>query len=187
MKIYYLIIPVALILFTSMIAVNKKEQDTTTIQSTDIGSTVKIIGQTGLELGTIAKIKCKIIDGESTHTKDNQGVFLLEIISVDGAAVSKYVEMNFEDESGKLPSTTTELYEYITGQKFRSANSDELTNLKKEYVGKEFEIIAYETGGFGGIPDKYFDYKPAVASRGYGFSTHLVVLQKDQARFALSS
>ncbi|MFM9986738.1 MAG: hypothetical protein ACKVOK_15975 [Flavobacteriales bacterium] len=177
MKIYFLIIPVALILFTSMIASNKKEQDTTTIQSTDIGSSVKIIGQAGLELGTIAKIKCKIIDGESTHTKDDQGRFLLELISVNGTALSQLVEMNFEDESGKLPSTTTELYEFILGQKFKSANSTELTNLKRDYVGKEFEIIAYETGGFGGIPDGYFDYKPPVAATGYGFSTHLVVLQ----------
>ena len=106
MKIHFLIIPIALIVLTSMIASESGQSDPILIQSQDIGSTVKVMGQTGLELGTIARVKCKIVDGESKRTKADVGIFLLEIISVNGTAVAKYVEMNFEDESGKMPSTT---------------------------------------------------------------------------------
>ena len=56
-------------------------------------------------------------------------------------------------------------------------NSDEAYNsMKKNYVGKKFKVIAFETGSFTGVPDGYFDYQPIAQTTGFYFKNALVVV-----------
>ena len=54
--------------------------------------------------------------------------------------------------------------------------------LEKPKVGNKFKYIGYETGGFTGVPEKTFDYMPAIATTGYYFTTDFVAVRDEMKK-----
>jgi hypothetical protein len=84
--------------------------------------------------------------------------------------------MEFRDETDKFPNETFGLYKYLYGKKTGSLSSGMIEKMKKKYVGREFSIVAYETGGFTGFPVGYFEYQPLAQGTGFYFKNYLVII-----------
>jgi len=48
--------------------------------------------------------------------------------------------------------------------------------MKQKYVGKQFDVVAYETGEFTGVPDGYFKYQRVRQDVGFGFKNYLIIV-----------
>lgn len=129
-----------------------------------------------LPFGTIAKMNIEIIDGDKLDDKGYSGAYLFKIKTVDSIKISKPIIIEFKDEMGKFPADEFQLYKYLYGRETESLTSDTITLMKKEYVGKGFTILAYETGEFSGVPDNYFKYQPVRQDRGFYFRHYIIVV-----------
>ena len=126
--------------------------------------------------GTLVKMNVEIVDGEELNDKGHQGSFLFRVKSVDSVILSKPIMFEFKDETGKFPNDEFELYKYLYGKKIGAISSDQIENMKKKYVGKEFNIVAFETGEFIGIPNGYFKYQEVRQDYGFHFRHYIIVV-----------
>lgn len=141
----------------------------------------KLFGQTikeklNVPFGTLVKMQVEIVDGSTTMSKEYQGHFLFRIISVDNNMLSIPVVIEFNDETGIFPNDLFQLYQFIFNKEPESIDSEEGKEMKKQYVGKVVDIVAYESGKFIGVPDNYFKYQPAKQAVGFHFRNYLVVV-----------
>lgn len=113
-------------------------------------SKLQVIGWLGQPLGRIVTIEGVVVDGSYTRCKADEGQSLLRVQVVDGKQLPKEQVFHFDPF---------------------------LAELEKPTVGSKFKYIGYETGGFTGVPAKAFDHVPAIATTGYYFTTHFVVLR----------
>lgn len=126
--------------------------------------------------GTIVKMNVQIVDGEELKLKAYQSSFLFKIASVDSIKLSEPIIIDFQDETGSFPNNTFDLYEYLYGKKVGTISYETNTEIRKKYVGKEFVIVAYETGKFTGVPDGYFNYQDVRQDYGFHFKHYLIVV-----------
>ncbi|MDP2388626.1 MAG: hypothetical protein Q8M29_19800 [Bacteroidota bacterium] len=130
--------------------------------------------------GTVLKMKVEVVDGDTRGSKGYNSSFYFKIKSVEGKSIGGNVIMDFQNSFNiNLPRNEEELYEYIYNKKQESSNRTELDSLKKEYVGSTFEIIAYETGRFSGIPNGPKEYDKcweAWQDQGFHFENYLLIL-----------
>ncbi|NOT93411.1 hypothetical protein [Ferruginibacter sp.] len=118
----------------------------------------------------------EIVDGIELNDKDHQSSFLFRIKSVDSIALTKSVIMEFKDETGEFPADEFQLYKYLYGKKKETVSSDIAVKIKKNYVGKTFKVVAYETGEFTGIPNGYFEYLPVRQDYGFHFRHYIIAV-----------
>jgi hypothetical protein len=130
----------------------------------------------GLAFGTLVKMKVEIVDGDKLNDKYHQSTFLFKVKSVDSIVLTQPITIEFKDETGKFPCDEFQLYKLIYGKETGEISQEESRELKKKYVGKEFEVVAYETGEFTGIPDGYFKYQPVRQDMAFHFKTYLVII-----------
>ncbi len=127
-------------------------------------------------LGTLVKLQVEVFDGDLTQQKQYEGEYLFKIKSIDNKQTTDTILMSFKDETGKFSTNDFELYKNLYGKDTGILSSTQVDKMKKEYVGKVFNIVAYETGEFSGIPDGYFDYQPIRADMPFHFKNYLVVI-----------
>lgn len=84
--------------------------------------------------------------------------------------------MEFKDETDKFPRDVIELSKYLYGDDRGRSSFDADIEMKKNYVGRQFDIMAYESGEFTGVPDGYFKYQPVRQDVGFGFKNYLIVI-----------
>jgi hypothetical protein len=126
--------------------------------------------------GTLLNLTVQIIDGDSVDSKGLASDFVFRIKSIDSIELSDTILMEFVDETGKLPKDVIELSKYLYGDDRGISSFDADKEMKKKYVGKQFNVVAYETGGFRGIPNGYFKYQPIRQDVGFGFNNYLIVV-----------
>lgn len=126
--------------------------------------------------GTISKMNIEIVDGDELHDKYHQGSFLIKIKSVDSLPLSVPVIIEFKDETGNFPGDGFELYKKLYGKKTGTISSGISTKMKKKYVGRGFNIAAYETGEFTGIPNEYYKYQPERQDYGFHFRNYIIIV-----------
>lgn len=129
-----------------------------------------------IPFGTIAKMEVEVVDGEALQQKALQGSFLFKVKTVDSVQLAEPVIIEFKDETGDFPGNLFALYKYLYHKKAGTIAAKQAKKLKKEYVGKTFTIVAYETGGFVGLPDDYFDYQPVKQDYSFHFRQYMVVV-----------
>jgi hypothetical protein len=108
-----------------------------------------VIGALGVPLGTIVTLEGEIVDGSSLAEKALSDRPVLMVESVDGTPLAAPVLLTFTW--------------------FAGAESAELSG--------RVTLIAYETGGFEGVPDGVFAHVPAVAAQSFHFASTLVLLK----------
>ena len=139
----------------------------------------EVIGDLGIPLGTVAEIRATVFAGRELRLKRYASVYLLRVTSVNGRKLEHPVLIEFRagSEWTELPlvHNSFELYEMKKGVKASSLDDDEEQQLEKDYVGREFRLIVYETGRFDGLPDAQ---ALMMASHGFSFSNYLIVLRK---------
>lgn len=127
-------------------------------------------------LGTLLKMEVEVFDGDLTKLREYQGAYLFKIKTVDNKQTADTLLMTFRDETRKFPTNNFELYKYLYDKDTGSISSNQVNKMKKEYVGKIFNIVAYETGEFTGIPKGYFEYQEVKADKEFHFQNYLVVV-----------
>ena len=100
-------------------------------------------------LGKVVEIEGEIVDGSSTRLREHEGLWLLRIDKVGGK---------------KLPAPQQLRYHWQTAAP------------QVDLKGR-VRVIGYESGEFRGIPEKAFEHIPRVATGGFRFETHFVVLK----------
>jgi hypothetical protein len=126
--------------------------------------------------GTVTKMNIEIVDGKELNDKGHQSSFLFRVRSVDSILLSEPVIIEFKDETGNFPGDEFELYKYLYGKKTGTISSKESEKMKKKYVGRQFNIVAYETGEFTGVPGDYFRYQPERQDYGFHFMNYIIVI-----------
>lgn len=126
--------------------------------------------------GTLLKIEVEIFDGDLTQRKEYEGIYLFKIKTVDNKQTTDTILMRFRDETGKFPTDAFELYKYLYGKNAGSISSEQADKMKREYVGKVFSIVAYESGEFTGMPEGYSEYQGEKADMDFHFQNYLVVV-----------
>lgn len=140
-----------------------------------------VVGQLGIILGTSTEIDAEIVSGRSLKVKAFDDVYLLKVTHVSGKKVSQSPLMQFSvfgPVASQLASQTTELYELKYGTKKESLNAEQIEELERGYLGKKVKLTVYETGGFGGVPNRLPQEVPVPAGVGFHFSTSLIVLEE---------
>lgn len=148
-------------------------------------STTPVIGQLGIPLGQVAQIKAVVVDGDSLHTKDGMGTYLLKITEVNGTKLDSEPVVNFMIAPGvavKLANNNSALYELKTGKKAESLDGEQIAKLEKDYVGKSLVLQVYETGGFRGIPNNMPEEVRKWPDVGFNFQTLLRVLREIEVK-----
>jgi hypothetical protein len=149
----------------------------------DIASSrVKVIGELGIPMMTVCRIEGVIFAGrERGHFKAVTSDYYLRVISVNEKPLAAPAVMEFSVKSSRvvLPSTTSELYKLVYKREMNNEFNDAgLDMLEKEYVGRKFSLLAYETGYFNGMPHGMPKNYPLWQDHGAGFSSSLIILDK---------
>ncbi|WBV52823.1 hypothetical protein [Chryseobacterium gambrini] len=105
--------------------------------------------------GTLVKLKVEIVDGTDLKLKAMEGRYLINIIEVNDIPVDKPFIMEFIDDSGEFPTEDFSLYKKLYKiEAEHDFSLDDIKKMQKDYVGKTFIVLAYETGKFVGIPNE---------------------------------
>jgi hypothetical protein len=137
------------------------------------------VGALGLPMGTVARVRALVVSGRDLRDKGHQGEFLLRVTHVNRRELDDKPLCEFGVPAflrKNLAQTYFELYELKRGKQARELTDRQEDALERGYVGKEFILDAYETGGFSGIPRNMPDDVPLWQDRGFGFRTSLVVV-----------
>jgi hypothetical protein len=146
-----------LLFFVLIVSAVAKARADETIQSSELGKSVHVIGRLGKELGTVVTIQC-VSYGKQTRAKE--GIFTFDVVKVGDDALTEPVTMAFRfDPAGKMPPS-----EGTYAAKYRG----------------------YETGSFVGVPpDVRLDSDEAdtsTADAPWQFHTSFKVLMPKDAK-----
>ncbi len=139
-----------------------------------------VIGELGIPFGKVVEIEATIISGSDLHTKEGQGEYLLQVSKVNGNDLKAKPIMEFRYRSFlgvDLPNNEFQLKELKTGKRAGQVTSKEIAQLEKGYVGSTVKLVAYETGGFDGMPKMPRDI-PVWQDHQFAFSSYLELLAK---------
>ena len=130
----------------------------------------------GKPLGTIFNLKVKILDGDDMNMKRYSGVYLMQILEVESVQLNDTILMTFEDRTDEFPEGWIGLRKHLKGDVNIPVEPEEELEFKKGYIGKTFDIVAYESGSYKGAPENYFDYQPIASMHGFVFINYLIVI-----------
>ena len=137
------------------------------------------VGALGLPLGTVADLRATVVAGSSLRDKRHSYQYLLRVTHVNGRDLPDppLIEFGVPAHLRKgLARTPFELYEMKHARPARELDDKQIARLEQGYVGKEFHLTAYETGGYSGIPHNMPDDVPLWQDHGFHFSTSLIVV-----------
>lgn len=132
-------------------------------------------------------IESIIISGDSLRMKGFAGQYLLKIVSLNGKELKSPPTMRFSVPGfafAEIASNQFALYKLKMHEEAKGLTSDEIKALEEGYVGKLVKLVAYESGGFSGIPefselpDDLPGLMPNWQDTMFHFSTHLIVLKQ---------
>ena len=138
-----------------------------------------VIGELGQPLGKCFDIEGTVYLGSDLHDKGAEGRYLIRVTTVNGKPLDKPVLMKFAVPGfvqSSLASNDFALYEKQSGQPAHNLASDEVTAMRKGYVGKTVRATVYEVGEFSGIPSGMPSNAPVWQDRFFWFQTWLVIL-----------
>jgi hypothetical protein len=141
---------VALIVFAVVIVYGQDKTALKTVSVLDLQSGTQIIGWLGVPLGELVTTRGRIVE---SNTKSGGG--LLEVVEVDGKALSGILQMKYGVwEWGNIGQTLLP-------------------------VGQVLKLQVYETGGMVGIPIETMKETVFVQTENWGFGTSLVLVNRE--------
>jgi len=111
---------------------------------------LQVIGWLGQPLGKIVTIEGVVPDATFVRSKEQEDKTLLRVQTVDGIKLSEAAVFCF---------------------------SSLLSGIEEPKAGAKFKYIAYETGGFTGVPEGNFAYVGPLCCTSYYFTTHFVIIR----------
>lgn len=138
-------------------------------------------GLLGARLGRCVKVQGRIVRGAEGKSRTG-GLYRLQAAHVDGKALPAPIEFEFEPHSAAveaaLPSDEASLLKSRKGTKPAGGDrAEQIRELEQGYVGRTVSVLAYETGGFEGVPEGLPAAFPVWQDHGFSFISKLVVLE----------
>lgn len=137
---------------------------------------ISLTAKLGIPFGTIAKLEAEIYDGANFRYKFYEDTYLLKINSVNGKIIKGTLFLPFTDETKTLANEIFSLYRLIYKKEPPELSEAQVNKMKKMYMGKKVTLMAYETGGFIGMPVDYGKYRPLNQDIGFCFRHYLIVV-----------
>lgn len=133
----------------------------------------------GHPFGTMLRLKVEVIDGREYSYKGSRSSYLMRVLEVNGEPMEEIHLFEFDNYyAPEFAMDAFELYENIYRTETGSIDSKQRTEMNKQYVGKKYTILAYETGRYAGLPRDYGKY--AITPGGeyqYHFKSYLMVVK----------
>ncbi|WP_379981239.1 hypothetical protein [Dokdonia ponticola] len=130
------------------------------------------------QYGTLIELHVEIIDGDSLYLHRYQGDYLLKILKINGEKIDKPIIFEFEDHTyGSFPTGNFELYKRLFDKEIERLDSTMIEEMKKKYVGKTFEIVAYESTKSTGKPRDTYKYTGISPQLNFHFINYLVIIR----------
>ena len=123
----------------TLVCILGKSQIRKGISSPGDSNEIKLKAELGVPFGTVCKLEVETYAGDKLLRKAYARVYLLKVNSINGKRITDKLLLRYTDE--------TETLSYM-----------QVAKTEKKYPAKKITIMAYETGQFSGIPEKYFDY-----------------------------
>jgi hypothetical protein len=140
----------------------------------------KVIGRMGIKLGVVVKVKGVVISGDELRYKAASGRYFFRVTEIEGKTLGTPVVMAFSKEmwdSAPMADNAHNLYWVKKGKApDAGVSSKEREELQAGYLGKEFQLIVYETGKFSGVVENPYGEPIEVAHSGFGFESYMVVM-----------
>ena len=161
--------------------------------SIDTLNHVNIVGRIGVHLGKAVVVDVVVSNDDQSNSKAAQGHYFLEVKTVDGVPLKSKVFMRFEVRGGntddddlfgggagsgafRIPTNSYELYRLKHGRQATELSSKDISELEKGFIGRQYRLLAYETGGYSGLPKGLPTHYPVWQDHGFAFSSYLMVL-----------
>ncbi len=168
-----------LILLLAQAELTLHGEDTIDYQALNQG--VSIRGRLGIPLGHAVEIEAQVVLNLSAGEKDDVHNYRLKVTEIGTNVMANPPVCPFWDKSSsnqKLANDGLSLYELKMGHPVNGVLwTTELEELERDYIGRSYRLLVYETGCFQGIPRNlpkgYFVWQ----DRGFRFDTNLIVLQ----------
>ena len=128
--------------------------------------------------GTVLEMKVQIVDGDSLYSKQFWGDYLVKVLEINGKRTTKTYVFEFDNFfCSEMPKNNFELYENLYGEETEVVRDSTRKAMKAQYVGATFNVAAYESGRFIGIPDGWgkYDIVPG-GIKGLVFKNYLVII-----------
>ncbi|MEP4908056.1 MAG: hypothetical protein ABJP80_12375 [Algibacter sp.] len=129
--------------------------------------------------GTVLEMKVKILDGYHLGRSKGYGHYMMKVLEINGESVDKSLIFEFDNsyQYNEFPSNNTELHKYLYNEEVSIITNEMRLEMEKQYVGKVYNIAAYESGKFIGIPDGWGKYRQVPGGiKGLVFKNHLVIV-----------
>lgn len=110
----------------------------------------RVVGLLGLPLGTVCRVAGAFLAGSELRQKAYDGVLLMRVLRVNGVELPQPVRLRFGDLHGGAPAGAA--------------------------AGAPFDVLAYETGAYVGVPAEAWTHIPPAAASEHHLETSLVVL-----------
>ena len=150
---------------------------------------VNVVGRIGVHLGKAVVIDVVVAANDQSGTKEASGHYFLKVKTVDGVPLKGNIFMPFVVRGSKvddddpfasagfsLPTDAFELYRLKNGRKAKELSSKDISELEKGFIGKEYKLLVYETGGYSGLPNSLPKHYPVWQDHGFAFTTYLMIL-----------
>lgn len=161
--------------------------------SIDTLNHVRIVGRIGVHLGKAVVVDVVVSKDDHSGSKAAQGHYFLEVRTVDGIPLKSRVFMRFQVRGGnmddddpfgggagggafRIPTNSFELYRLKHGREAKELSSKDISELEKGFIGRQYRLLAYETGGYSGLPKGLPTAYPVWQDHGFAFSSYLMVL-----------
>ncbi len=102
-----------------------------------------VLGSLGVPLGRVVQVKGRILPDDARRRKADAGATLLEVRSVEGQALVQPVVLTVRQLSWTSPV--------------------------RFEPGQQVQLVGYESGAFGGIPEEAFRHLPRGTTAAFGF------------------
>ena len=180
---------VTFVLVYSMHMITAMSQDVPKEIGIDALDHVSVVGRIGVHLGKAVVIDVVVAADDQSGSKAAEGHYFLKVKTVDGVPLKSDIYMRFEvrgsklnnedpfgGESFSIPTNPFELYRLKYGREAKELSSKDISDLEKGFIGRHYKLLAYETGGYSGIPKDLPPHYPVWQDHGFAFSSHLMVL-----------
>jgi hypothetical protein len=136
----------------------------------------------GFPFGTILELKVEVIDSWEYIHKGPRTGYLMRVLEVNNKPLEDIIVLSFDDGccSDDFPSTHFELYKKHFGKEVKDGlglGSPEHNEMNKTYLGI-YNIAAYESGKYIGVPNDYSKYAVAPQGIGFTFTSYIQIITK---------
>ncbi len=149
--------------------------------ATDDNSATQLEGKLGHELGHVFRVEFQVIQNEHNKLSDSDDEYRALITKVNDNELSTPVIMDFTVDPyfGRTIDLRPSFEEIIERKNTKPGIVFDRETLKEEYLGKTFQLLAYESRRFHGFPRYPTDLQPVFvpASRSFGYSGQLVLIE----------